>query len=166
MSSYDNGDVLLYDSSSTESLTPSLEKQLLELYHTTVPSKSGLLVTSAAIQQQTGRYDCGLFAIGIAFHLAIGDKIEDVKFDQDKLRGHVAKCFEKKRFSRFPQSKKTVQRNESSNINIPSYCTCRRPDSYDDMILCNICDSWYHFKCVRLRKAPLADWFCFNCRSK
>ena len=103
----------------------SLQKQLLELYHTTVPSKTGLLVTSTAIQQQTDWYNCGLFAIEIAYHLAIGDWIED-----------------------------------------SSYCKCRRPDSYDDM--CNSCDSWYHFKCARLhpQKAPLADWFCFDCRSE
>ena len=70
-------------------------------------------------------------------------------------------CFEKKVLSPFPSlRKRQVARNKLSNIVIPVYCHCGRPDSLDEMIHC---DAWFHFECVRIQIAPDGDWFCSNC---
>ena len=67
-------------------------------------------------------------------------------------------CFEKKVLSPFPSLRKQkVARNKLSNIVIPVYCHCGRPDSLDEMIQC---DAWFHFECVRIQIAPDDDWFC------
>ena len=46
------------------------------------------------------------------------------------------------------------------------YCVCHLPESYDsNMIECDKCGSWFHFKCMGLRKNALPDtWFCTNCK--
>ena len=57
------------------------------------------------IMRQQGVTDCGLFAIGVAVHLALGDSPDDIinlKFDQGKLRFFLFSCFEKKVMSKFP----------------------------------------------------------------
>ena len=40
----------------------------------------------------------------------------------------------------------------------------QRPDSFDEMIQCDKCDTWYHFKCAKVKEDPLEDWFCSSCR--
>ena len=157
-------DVMVYDSLSSLPLPTSVEKQLFQLFHQSMPRKStGLLVTSVPVQQQTGIHDCGLYAIATAFHIAAGDKISELAFEQSKLRQHLAKCFEKKRFSRFPIAKKHVAKSAEEDIYIPTFCRCRMPDSMSDMIMCSGCECWLHFKCACIRKAPLDDWYCNDC---
>ena len=59
------------------------------------------------VQQQEGSYDCGLFAVAFAYHLAVGDDVQTLGLNQQKLRKHL---FERKCLSRFP----TQERKESS----------------------------------------------------
>ena len=54
------------------------------------------------------RYDCGLFSIALAYHMAVGDNIKKLSLDQSKLRTHLARCFERKKLSRFPKAKQQV----------------------------------------------------------
>ena len=138
---------------------------MLELYHTAMAEGStGLLVQCNRTQQQSGKYDCGMFAIALAYHMAAGDNIEQLSLDQSKLRVHLVRCFERKRLSRFPKTKDGVQRSDIRNICIVSYCKCRRPDSWNDMLQCDGCESWFHLKCARLRRAPIGYWYCIDCR--
>ena len=46
------------------------------------------------------------------------------------------------------------------------YCVCHLPESYDtNMIQCDQCGSWFHLKCMGLRKNALPDtWFCVHCK--
>ena len=48
------------------------------------------------------------------------------------------------------------------------YCFCNKPLSYDSfMIQCDLCDEWYHGKCVKITQAEgaaMGDWTCFRCR--
>ena len=49
--------------------------------------------------------------MAFAYHLAVGDDVKSMALDQHKLRKHLAKCFEKKRLSRFPRDKREVPCN-------------------------------------------------------
>ena len=89
-------------------LPDSLQIQLVQLYNAAIPPKTnGLLVECTPVQQQEGQYDCDLFAVGFAYHLAVGDDVKSMALDQHKLRKHLAKCFEKKRLSRFPRDERS-----------------------------------------------------------
>ena len=87
------------------------------------------LMQCNATQQQTGRYDCGLFSIALAYHKAVGDNIEKLSLDQSKLRTHLARCFERKSYQ-----------------------------------VCDGCEQWFHLKCARLRRAPIQNWYCTDCK--
>ena len=63
-----------------------------------------LLISSVPVQQQRGSCDCGVFVIANAFHLASGNDLEHVAFDQTKMRSHLMECFEKKVLSPFSYS--------------------------------------------------------------
>ena len=52
-------------------------------------------------QKQNGGLHCGVFAIAFATSIAINQKV-DVKFDQAKMRAHLASCIEKRELSLFP----------------------------------------------------------------
>ena len=56
-------------------------------------------------QQQNGDSDCGLFAIAFAVHLALGDDVAGLNFNQSKMRQHLMKCFQQKTMMPFPQTK-------------------------------------------------------------
>ena len=44
------------------------------------------------LPQQQGIADCGVYAITYAFHAAREDSLEDIEFEQDKMRQHLAEC--------------------------------------------------------------------------
>lgn len=165
LSSLEEGDVRIYDSFSSTTLSLDMEEQLLQLYGSTMTRKSiGLCVSSMSVQQQRGSCDCGVFAIAYAFHIAAGDNIADLAFDQVKMRSHLRQCFENKAVLPFPTTRRAVKRNKLSNIVITVYCHCGRPDSLDKMIQCDNCDAWVHFQCAGIRRAPDNFWFCAKCR--
>lgn len=46
------------------------------------------------------------------------------------------------------------------------YCVCQQPES-GRMIACenHTCPTeWFHFECVRLKRAPCDKWFCIDCK--
>ena len=46
------------------------------------------------------------------------------------------------------------------------WCYCRQPN-YGSMIGCSNDDctiQWFHFECMRIRRAPKGDWYCPSCR--
>ena len=47
---------------------------------------STLFVEVPYVQQQIGHGDCGLFAIAFAVHLALGDQVTELNFDQSLMR--------------------------------------------------------------------------------
>ena len=75
-------------------------------------------------------------------------------------------CFEKQALERFPLSTANeVDRAGLAHCVIHLFCTCNMPATYGTkMIACDICEKWFHFKCVGLRKrARLATWVCRKC---
>ena len=56
---------------------------------------------------------------------------------------------------------------KSTNTNDDKWCFCRMGENEDNMIQCenkNCNISWFHQKCVRIKKVPKGRWFCPDCR--
>lgn len=45
---------------------------------------------------------------------------------------------------------------------------CEEPNTYDDLVACDLCDTWYHKKCASLKNLPddKESWVCMNCYKK
>ena len=160
---YRGGEVHLYDSCFPGSLSPSTEEQLVRLYRPAV--RDGMLMVKAdSIQQQEGGIDCGLFSVAAAYHSAMGDNLGLVTFRQDAMRKHLMQCFEHRELSMFPPAVGAVTKNPEKHLFVHVYCVCQLPESYDsNMIQCDKCSSWFHFKCINLH-FPVPDiWFCTSC---
>ena len=116
------------------------------------------------IQQQEDTNSCGLFSIAAAYHAAVRSDIGLLTFNESRLRAHLIKCFEQKKLTRFPQSKKLCVTQPASQNVIVVYCPCKKPDSFQNMIQCDQCGVWFlwfvtlctlFFKCEKL---------CFCCK--
>ena len=60
--------------------------------------------------------------------------------------------------------KSDVEKTENEK----SYCICKRP-SFLPMIACdgaNCKIEWFHYACVKIKKAPRNNWYCEECKSK
>jgi len=63
-------------------------------------------VTAIPIQQQTpGSNNCGLFSIAAAYHAAKGDDVKAITFNENRMRSHLIRCFEREKFTAFPKGK-------------------------------------------------------------
>ena len=163
MSSYTNGEVSVCDSLSDGSLSDSLSVQLVELYRPAIQNGM-LMVTLLPVQQQEGTQDCGLFCIANAYSVAMGKNPRNIDYNQSTMRSHLEECFEKEELSLFPPSPVPVKRSRLRHLFVKVYCFCKRPESYDDMVECEGCSTWFHFKCVGLCSSSNTDnWKCSTC---
>ncbi len=105
------GEVAIVDSKYSHKLTLSFTHQLAQIYRKYLDSQEDtgcetlLSLRIPRVQQQSGGSDCGIFAIAFAVHLLRGDNIEDIDFDQEKMRSHLNSCFLKEKcflFLRYP----------------------------------------------------------------
>ena len=158
-----NGIVQLYDSSSKGTISDSLQSQLVAVYKDTI-TEDALMVTIISMQQQIGVLDCGLFGIATAFNVAMGSSVCSATFEQSEMRSHLEKCFVAGRLDPFPTSKSRVKHCRRKIVEIHVYCVCQKIESYDlQMIQCDSCQKWYHFKCVNLTRSPDTAWYCLKC---
>ena len=150
-------------------LSANVEEQLARIYGRLDKSEEdrGLTLHHVPVQQQSGNTDCGVFAVAFAYHAAIGDAIERITFDQGQMRNHLLRCFEEKKLSRFPH-KLICSRGKFKFQFIALHCYdhCKLPESYDNLIGCDSCDQWYHYKCNSIVSSALLPtaWFCKNCQ--
>ena len=81
------GQVLLYNSLGKvkATSTPELKRQIIEQYGMTACDGGDLNIAVPQVQKQSGKSDCGCFAIAWAVHLACGDKPETIILDQTQL---------------------------------------------------------------------------------
>ena len=157
------GELYLYDRCFNGTLSPSTELQIAQVYSPLIQC-NGLLISVVALQQQEGANNCGLFSIAAAYHAAMNDNVDSLVFDEAKMRAHLIKCFEKGKLSRFPRTKKAMpKRPTPQTIAITIYCMCKRPDSFEDMVMCDKSSEWYHYRCAKIRKEPVGNWFCSGC---
>ena len=149
-------------------LPSSIEIQLSVIYRNAVKDKH-LAVTSISVQQQKKGRDCGLFAIAFAYHMARGDDVTKISFNQSMMRQHLTTCFKNQKLSPFPTlaqaNRRMIKRSTTINYSIPIYCPCLLADSHDkQMVECSGCQTWYHFTCVGNPPRLLRKWFCHNCK--
>lgn len=90
-------EINVYDSKYHGKLDPSLTHQLALLYRPLADYADDDDYGEAAflphVQQQVGGVDCGLFAIAFAFHLALGDNLGKIVFDQSSIFLNVLKTY-------------------------------------------------------------------------
>ena len=78
--------------------------------------KGGVLnVAVPQVQKQSGKTDCGCFAIAWTVHLAYGDKPETIILDQTT---HLEACLLKQQFTPFLHTIKKTQRTRSQTLSI------------------------------------------------
>ena len=78
------------------------------------------------------------------------------------MRRHLERCFENEKLTPFPPTKMPVQkcRGKHDIVFIHVYCVCGLPERYDtQMIECEQCQKWFHFKCMKLVTEP-DSWVC------
>ncbi len=124
----------------------------------------GILVSVVPMQQQYLRNTCGIFSIAAAYHAAVKKDISRITLNESRLRVHLARCFQQEKLSNFHTLRKvTIDRPTQHNLSVVIHCNCSRPDSFYDMIMCNKCEEWLHFKCANISVSPDSDWFCPDC---
>ena len=116
-------------------LSSSMQCQLAKIYGVTGKSDT-MRVEISPVQQQAGSTDCGLFTIAFATDLAFGMDPVKISYQQSAMREHFVKCLENEKMEQFPQSKCSARTNILRGATIPVYCTCKMPESLDNMVEC------------------------------
>ena len=70
-------------------ISEDLKQQLAAIYSEVVVDGK-LQVLLPAVQQQKGGNDCGVFSIAFLFHLVLGDRPEELTFQQTTMRTHLS----------------------------------------------------------------------------
>ena len=154
-------EVLVMDSlSSSLDLNDDTLIQIASLLKSERPSIS---MKKISTQQQSGFFDCGLFAIAYSLEACLGTtRTVKQKFDQ-KMCHHLINCLENNLLTPFPKTKGNVLYSLEEGMKLHVYCVCQLPDIYDEeMILCDVCSKWFHKRCVAVIDAHL-EWICPNC---
>ena len=92
----DDGMVLIYDS-----VFRNVDEPTKRVLYNVFPSCTKVKV-SGKTQNQKGGYDCGLYALAFATSLAFGIDPASQVYDQNRMKRHLANCFEANKFSQFP----------------------------------------------------------------
>ena len=99
-------------------------------------------------------------------------------YSEIEMRFHLAKCFESKCLSKFPEDSLQGGRGRLKNIvyktiDVNLFCACRYPDvdvtsHFDDMACCENCQQWYHCNCMATPRSVFSKsevkWLCGKCR--
>ncbi len=166
------GEVTIADSKCSSDFSSCLTHQLAQVYRKYIDNQvddgreTYLPVRVLRVQQQSGGSDCGLFAIAFAVHLLQGNNIEEIEFDQKKMRSHLNYCFWKKKLFAFPTLSKKGYRKTTQlpYFHLDIYCSCKMPETYGDMVECVDCEEWYHKRCIEgINNDFSGNWICKYC---
>ena len=97
------------------------------------------------VQQHTGGYDCGLFAVAFATALANGAQPENMHFNQEAIRKHLHSCIKNGVLTMFPAVLRKSLGVASTDM-IKLNCKCRMPEILSTAE-CIKCSEWYHGGC-------------------
>ena len=168
VSSSVSGKLVVYESLYT-TVNESLKRQLTYLYKGLCNDDGSLDITVVLQQWQKGSSDCGLFCIANGVALANGIDPTTVSWDQDKMRDHLYKCFEKQKIEMFPHEVKQTPARKCHYV-VSVYCICLKHIPGAPMVYWGKCDNWFHHvyptKCVKLtvkQAAALATESPFVC---
>ena len=151
------------DSIGARELTESTLLQIATIYKT---AEQALQIKYKSVQVQNGCHDCGLFSIANAIEACEGNDAAKLKFNQGKMRKHLADCFVKKKLLPFPKAKKDLlPRPKAKSETFELFCKCHMPEIYDHlMINCDSCQRWYHYTCVGIAEGNVPSlWECHMC---
>ena len=71
---------------------------------------------------------------------------------QEGLAQHLKENFDTGILTPFPTTT-SGKKNKRKHIVITLYCVCSLPAEYDSMMVqCEQCDSWYHYRCVGIKR--------------
>ena len=148
--------VQVMDSLSSSDVKTSLEilLQIAKIYPVT---KSTLQINRLSVQQQVGIHDCGLFSIAYAVETCLKRDVQKLSFEQKSMRKHLHDCFNNRVLTPFPQQLHILKSNPVLHSvrkveRFKVYCMCKMPEEFDaNMILCDQCHTWFHYKCVNLK---------------
>ena len=99
--------IQIFDSCEKFILCSQLKKQLSEIYPKMCTNFD--LVPSP---QQKGALDCGVFAIANLVEYLMGSSIENVEYDQEKMRNHLVQCLKNQKMTKFPKKRGRKRVNE------------------------------------------------------
>lgn len=155
--------VKVYDSWRTGDVTTDAKEAIANLLHS---SNQRIYLLFPEVQQQKDGSSCGVYALAYALTLAEGKDPSSFDFpDEAGLRGHLFQCIMSKQMTPFytGQAKYTPGKTMKSIFKI--YCTCRLPDSGDEMVQCSHCKEWYHFTCVGVSPGTKlkSAYYCSTC---
>ena len=183
-----NSQVIVYDSlvqlqGKTKCLVkPAVEWQACQLLKRgTDPHPEPIVVHTFPCQQQNNGYDCGVFALANAISLAFNLKPEEISYTENMrtellemlLNGILTPL---KTISQHTFTRNTIVANMHVNVElsrmqkrIEGICYCRMPESFGDIIQCQICNLTFHQKCFLIDSTSgiaekLGTFFCYGCR--
>ena len=167
------GVVEVFDSMPAYSTTLSgLKRQVAAILKT---SEKSFDLYHVDVQRQVGGSDCCLFAIAFAASLCVRKDPHTERYAQAEMRQHLARCFEEKKITSFPNSDGRRRLGRHRIINrkkVDVFCICRLPwDKYDGkrgpLVQCVLCKEWYHQKCLNIDQdilnQPSAKFTCSIC---
>ncbi|CAH1268941.1 KLHL41 [Branchiostoma lanceolatum] len=173
VSSSPEGDtsITVYDSLSL-ALGISLRKQLVKLYKDNASAIEGELpVKVICAQKQAGSSDCGVYAIANAVALCEGRSPTDIVFEQPKMREHLERCFTTKSLQMFPHEASAGLEDLNERMYYLSvFCICNLHRKNVPMIMCDQCQNWFHYKCVKITASDVAElaaedkYICPTCK--
>ena len=155
-------EVEIYD---TLQNVPNLETQIIIGKY--MKSKSSCITIKLInLSTQKGSADCGFYAIAIITTLVFGNDPSKIVY-HDEMRPHLKQCFESGTIAEFPAlQRRRIKERTVSIIECPIYCICRLPTESEDtvMIQCDMCQIWYHVKCLKVNPdMDDKEWFCQQC---
>ena len=87
--------------------------------------------------------------------------MEKLSFEEDEMRQHLTQWLQSESLESFPRTTGSVRRCRRKHCFVHVHCVCQLPSWYDcNMIQCEQCKKWFHFKCVGIHNAPDSSWFC------
>ena len=90
-----------------------------------------------------------------------------IVYNKDKLHSHLLEVLETKLISPFPISQ---TRSEAKIEKCFVFYICRLSDNGENMICCDNCEEWFHFKCLNTLNATETafvtdnNWYCASCK--
>ncbi|MES9880904.1 MAG: hypothetical protein ABW185_08490 [Sedimenticola sp.] len=120
------------------------------------------------VHQQTGAYDCGLFAIAHAASVCIDLDPGSVTFNQPLMRTALLNSLQTRDMTGFVRTILVTKPSRALRAlyqwQIKVFCTCRLPVDGADMVQCITCKKWFHKKCIS--GDIQATWICAVCTAR